>query len=597
MKDINSMKLTLTLLTALLLTLPVARASDTPKLAPAANCEFPADWFLFGMAERNTPEPDFTTITDIPATLDAGGLSLSAKATRLERCRRFLYLDLQTRHGGAWSGRTAYLLTYLESDTDRSLDVGAGADSRMKIWCNGQVVCDALAAHDSDIERIKHRFALPLKKGRNVLAVKVVSGSQGFMFRIGGARELAEEDATERRIAEDQPLLLIPPRIRPFIEPEFGPENTNLTHGCGGIARTPGGRLWVLFGGEQDGPKAWQLLAASDDDGKSWTTRHIIKEPRTPNGFTRGIREGNIWVDPAGRLWWFFSYSLSYDDGRVGVWAAHCDNPDALNLEWSIPERLYDGMVMAKPVVLQDGTWLLPTSLSHRGYIGLSPPLKPEEYKDPNDRPQNRAFVELDPWRMTNFLVSTDQGKTWQRRGGVRAPKNPCWDEPAVFEKAHGGLVCLIRTRDGRVETTSYDHGFNWSKPVPSAIPHAVARIMTLRLASGRILMVKHGALHGDNPINGVGGPNRTHLTAYLSDDDGVSWRGGLLLEERGCSYPDGVQADDGRIYVVYDQGRGAGQILMAVFTEEDVVAGKPVSDRCRLKVPVKQTAAQLMRK
>ena len=70
------MKPTLTLLTALLLALPVARASDTPKPTPAANCEFPADWFLFGMAERNTPEPDFTAITDIPATLDAGGLSL-----------------------------------------------------------------------------------------------------------------------------------------------------------------------------------------------------------------------------------------------------------------------------------------------------------------------------------------------------------------------------------------------------------------------------------------------------------------------------------------------------------------------------------------
>lgn len=82
----------LTLLTALLLALPVARASDTPKPTPAANCEFPADWFLFGMAERNTPEPDFTAITDIPATLDAGGLSLSGKATQLERCRRFLYL-------------------------------------------------------------------------------------------------------------------------------------------------------------------------------------------------------------------------------------------------------------------------------------------------------------------------------------------------------------------------------------------------------------------------------------------------------------------------------------------------------------------------
>ena len=460
----------------------------------------------------------------------------------------------------------------------------------MKVWCNGQVVCDdTLFAGDGNWDIRKHgswdrfrcRFALPLRKGRNLLAVKVISSPQSFIFMIGGALELAEDDAIERRIAEDQPLVLIPPRIRPFFEPEFGPEYTNFVHGCGGIARTPGGRLLVLFANGQDGPNSWHLLAASDDDGKSSTTRHIIMEPRTPNGFTRNFRDGNLWVDPTGRLWWFFGYSLTFNDGRSGVWAAHCDDPDAENLEWSIPERLYDGVPITKPVVLQDGAWLLPTMLSNRGLVGIHLSI-----------PGTRAFAELDPWRMTHFLASTDQGKTWQRRGGVRPPKNPSFDEPALFEKADGGLVCLIRTDDGRVETRSYDHGFNWSKPVQSAIPHAVARIAALRLASGRILMVKHGALHGDNPI-----PNRTHLTAYLSDDDGVSWRGGLLLEERTCSYPDGVQADDGRIYVVYDQVREAGQILMAVFTEEDVAAGKPVSDRCRLQVTVKQTAAQLMKK
>jgi len=124
----TTMKNTLTLLLVLLLMLPVARASDTPKLSPGSNCEFPTEWFLYGMAERNTPVPDFNGITAIPATLDAGGLSLSAKATGLERCRRFLYLDLQARHGGAWSGRTAYLLTCIESDSDRILEVGAGAD-------------------------------------------------------------------------------------------------------------------------------------------------------------------------------------------------------------------------------------------------------------------------------------------------------------------------------------------------------------------------------------------------------------------------------------------------------------------------------------
>jgi hypothetical protein len=50
-------------------------------------------------------------------------------------------------------------------------------------------------------------------------------------------------------------------------------------------------------------------------------------------------------------------------------------------------------------------------------------------------------------------------------------------------------------------------------------------------------------------------------------------------------SYPDGVQAEDGLIWIVYDRDRqGAGEILLATFREEDVVAGKDVSGRAHLR-------------
>jgi hypothetical protein len=53
-------------------------------------------------------------------------------------------------------------------------------------------------------------------------------------------------------------------------------------------------------------------------------------------------------------------------------------------------------------------------------------------------------------------------------------------------------------------------------------------------------------------------------------------------------TYPDGVQADDGRIHIIYDHQRTPlGEVLMATFTEEDVRAGKPVSDEAKLKVVV----------
>ena len=38
----------------------------------------------------------------------------------------------------------------------------------------------------------------------------------------------------------------------------------------------------------------------------------------------------------------------------------------------------------------------------------------------------------------------------------------------------------------------------------------------------------------------------RRHLTAFISTDDGRTWGGGLMLDERrGVSYPDGQQTAD----------------------------------------------------
>jgi len=99
------------------------------------------------------------------------------------------------------------------------------------------------------------------------------------------------------------------------------------------------------------------------------------------------------------------------------------------------------------------------------------------------------------------------------------------------------------------------------------------------------LLLVKHG------PIEKAIG--RSHLTAFLSKDDGRTWSGGLLLDERsGVSYPDGVQAEDGTIRIIYDYSRReAKEILMARFTEEDVLQGKLVSDKSALGMLVNKAS------
>ncbi len=82
-------------------------------------------------------------------------------------------------------------------------------------------------------------------------------------------------------------------------------------------------------------------------------------------------------------------------------------------------------------------------------------------------------------------------------------------------------------------------------------------------------------------------------MEAYCSDD-GATWSGGLLLDAREqISYPDGDQAEDGTIYITYDRDRrGAREILMAAFREEDVVAAVPASPHVRLSILINKAGS-----
>lgn len=109
-------------------------------------------------------------------------------------------------------------------------------------------------------------------------------------------------------------------------------------------------------------------------------------------------------------------------------------------------------------------------------------------------------------------------------------------------------------------------------------------RFFLRRLRSGALLLVRN---------NDPAGSARSHLTAYVSDDDGKTWQGGLLLDDRESSYPDGTEGPDGTLYVIYDHQRytlnragqsGVGSVQLARFTEADIREGRPVSSQTRLQ-------------
>lgn len=399
-----------------------------------------------------------------------------------------------------------------------------------------------------------------------------------FLF-VCGTSILPAQDAPETAFSEMTPgevrafeievlekvadLALIPPTPNTSPLPAYGYDR--LDYGMTiGIERTPGGRLWACWVAGGDSPDAFFVLATSDDDGETWSQPRMVLDSHSENlPRKRSILVGNLWTDPQGRLWLYFDQSIDMFDGRAGVWATICENPDADEPAWSRPRRIWHGVTLNKPTVLASGEWMLPISLDQRGGFG----------------PFRGCFRQLNPVRGANVFVSTDEGETWDRRGMVTFP-NPNWHEHMIVQRRDGSLWMLARTGTGIMESTSTDAGRTWSEPVSSAIQHPVARFFIRRLASKQLILVKHGLAIDRHE-------GRSQLSAWLSDDDGTTWEGGLVLDERkGVSYPDGFQAPNGTIYISYDRNRSTdGEILMARFTEEDVRAGRLVHPVSRLKM------------
>ena len=382
-------------------------------------------------------------------------------------------------------------------------------------------------------------------------------------------------------------LALQPPAIIAPVGAEHAKSERG-SQGVPGIERSRGGRLWAAWyagAGKRgvESPFSYVLLATSGDDGVSWSEKLVIQ----PRRFVRAM-DPCLWIDPQGRLWLFWAQCAGLQDGRWGVWCILHDDPDSEDPEWSTPRRIANGLMLNKPTVLQNGDWLLPVGLWRRD---AKPKLALENY-DLSPYTEEMLLHDLGDERGSNVIRSRDQGETFEFLGQARVPNTPV-DEHMIVERRDGSLWMLLRNTRGIAQSVSTDGGRTWDAGSFFLQGRQVAskRFFLRRLQSGALLLVRN---------NGPTGA-RTHMTAFLSDDDGFNWTDGFLLEERESSDPDGVQADSGAIYIIYDHQRytlnrdgqeGVGAVLMAVFHEADVRAGRPVTGDVRLRVDVTRLRA-----
>lgn len=366
---------------------------------------------------------------------------------------------------------------------------------------------------------------------------------------------LAQVPAPVKPLTPENEPALLPPPINLSPGDEYA-DSARMFQGIPSIESSKG-RLWAAWygGGKGEDHLNYVMLSTSADKGQTWSAKKMVIDPDGP-GPVRAF-DPCLWNDPKGHLWLTWAQRNSYY--RCYTWAIMTENPGDENPKWSAPVKIADGILMNKPLFTKDGAWLLPVANWMReGSSGV--------------------------------VASTDSGNTWQVRGSatIPDPKHRNCDEHMLVERADGSLLMWVRTKYGIGHTISTDHGKTWPDIAKAPIEHDQARFFIHRLQSGKLLLVKHGAL--DKRVG------RKQLMAFLSSDDAQTWQGGLMLDERrDISYPDGAQDADGTIHIIYDRERkGEKQILTATFTEQDVAAGKIVSPTARLKVLVNQATGVL---
>jgi len=311
--------------------------------------------------------------------------------------------------------------------------------------------------------------------------------------------------------------------------------------GIPGIEVTPDGSIFVacFSGGDKEpAPENTIYLTTSRDGGRTFSRPVAVAGPE--NG-TRAF-DPTLWIDPLGRLWLVFNRG-NKETAEHGVFARICAAPDAAEPVWDEEFRVgYDvpfSFRLNKPTVLSTGEWLMPvTHAAHTTHEWF-------------------AFQS----QLQGVGISEDQGRTWTLHGAVEAPE---WAlENMIVERRDGSLVMYLRTGAGVIwQSKSADSGRTWTPGEPTKIPNPGSRFFIRALPDGDWLL-----------INSPDPTRRKGIVASLSSDEGSTWHGRLVIDERDdVSYPDAAFGTDGTIYCVHDRDRqGAGEILMTQFTKEDI--------------------------
>ena len=336
-----------------------------------------------------------------------------------------------------------------------------------------------------------------------------------------------------------------------------------------GFDITNNGRIWSTWIAGEDGSGAYLVAAYSDDDGLTWSDIQLVIDPHSDDlPLVMNVHCAGMWKDPDGNIFIFYQQSFGMWDGMGANFAIKCENPDSDNPVWSEPFYVSPGASIKKPIVCSNGEWLLPVSIWERWHITA---------------PLQNAHPEIDTIRGADVYVSNDKGRTWSYRGGLEY-SDSCFNEHSIVELSDHRIMMYSRCENSIKKSYSSDFGKTWTKE-EVAFPHVNSMAAVRKLDDGRLVLVRHGT-----DIN-VATSSRTNLSVFISDDDGVSWKGGLLLDTRtSISYPD-IAFYNNNIYIQYDYNRTTNANIFIAKVNVQEILNKQLNDSSTFLRIVKETA------
>lgn len=282
------------------------------------------------------------------------------------------------------------------------------------------------------------------------------------------------------------------------------------------IVETKRGLLAAWFGGSREGAADVAIWSARKENA-AWSEPTVLARGAQNGGDQLPTWNPVLFRSRTGLLMLFYKVGPN----PRSWWAMVMTSRDE-GMSWTMPRRLPDGIlgpIKNKPIQLEDGTILAPSSTEDRGW-----------------------HVDVE--------ASADDGATWRSSGSLNSD-DLFVIQPTLIDHGDGKIQMLVRNRQREanepqriMQSWSYDRGRTWRSFAPSLLPNPDSGIDAVGLRDGTAVLVFNDTSTGRSP-----------LTVAISRDRGTNWTRAFELEHEAggeFSYPAIIEDTEGMLQITY---------------------------------------------